>query len=144
MLVELPGRFQVLAGKPSIVLDVAHNPQAAGVLAENLSNMGYFPETWAVFGMLADKDVEGVVALLRDRIDHWLLTGLSGPRGLSAEALAGRLRDAGVTADLRCFERPAEAFAAARTSAGEGDRIVAFGSFLTVAGVLDAVRAARH
>ena len=144
MLVELPGRFQVLAGKPSIVLDVAHNPQAAGVLAENLSNMGYFPETWAVFGMLADKDVEGVVALLRDRIDHWMLAGLSGPRGLSAEALAGRLRDAGVTADLRCFVRPAEAFAAARTSAGEGDRIVAFGSFLTVAGVLGAVRAARH
>lgn len=144
MLVELPGRFQVLAGKPSVVLDVAHNPQAAGVLAENLSNMGYFPETWAVFGMLADKDVEGVVSLVRDKIDHWLLASLPGERGLSASTLAGRLAASGVGGDIRCFDRPSDAFAAARTSACEGDRIVAFGSFLTVADVLEAVHAARH
>lgn len=143
MLVELPGRFQVLAGRPSVVLDVAHNPQAAGVLAENLSNMGYFPETWAVFGMFADKDVEGVVALLRERVDHWLLAGLPGPRGLPAEALAERIRAAGVTGELRCFDRPSEAYAEARAGAGEGDRIVVFGSFLTVADVLGAVRASR-
>ena len=144
MLVELPGRFQVLAGKPSVVLDVAHNPQAAGVLAENLSNMGYFPETWAVFGMFADKDVEGVVSLIRDKIDHWLLASLPGARGLSAPALAERLSASGVGGDVRCFDRPSDAFEVARTSAGEGDRIVAFGSFLTVADVLEAVLAARH
>jgi len=144
MLVELPGRFQVLAGRPAVVLDVAHNPQAAGVLSENLSNMGFFPETWAVFGMLSDKDVEGVVRLIQDRIDHWLLTTLPGPRGLSAEALAERLRSVGVRGDVQCFTEPAEAFSVAQMSAGEGDRIVAFGSFLTVADVLGAVRAARH
>jgi len=144
MLVELPGRFQVLAGRPSVVLDVAHNPQAAGVLSENLSNMGFFPETWAVLGMLADKDVEGVVRLIQERVDHWLLAGLPGPRGLTAEALAARLRTVGVRGDVQCFERPAEAFSAAQKSAGEGDRIVIFGSFLTVADVLGAVRAARH
>ncbi|NMG74810.1 bifunctional tetrahydrofolate synthase/dihydrofolate synthase [Aromatoleum diolicum] len=144
MLVELPGRFQVLAGKPSVVLDVAHNPQAAGVLSENLSNMGFFPETWAVLGMLSDKDVEGVVRLIQERVDHWLLTGLPGPRGLTAEALADRLRSVGVRGDVQCFKRPAEAFSVAQESAGEGDRIVVFGSFLTVADVLDAVRAARH
>ena len=144
MHVELPGRFQVLTGRPTVVLDVAHNPQAAGVLADNLSNMGYFPETWAVFGMLADKDVESAVALLRDRIDHWLIAALPGPRGLAAPALAERVCAAGVTGDVRCFATPAEAFSAAGTSAGGDDRIVVFGSFLTVADVLDAVRTARR
>jgi len=143
MLVELPGRFQVLPGRPAVILDVAHNPQAAGVLAENLSNMGFHPETWAVFGMLADKDVEGVAQLMRGRVDHWLLAGLPGARGLSAEALAGRLRAAGVDGDLRCHSGPAEAFAVAKECAAEGDRIVAFGSFLTVADVLAAIRASR-
>ena len=143
MLVELPGRFQVLPGKPAVVLDVAHNPQAAGVLAENLSNMGFFPETWAVFGMLADKDIEGAVELMHGRVDHWLLAGLPGPRGLSAEALAGRLQAAGVDGALRCFASPAEAFAAAKECAAEGDRIVAFGSFLTVADVLASIKASR-
>jgi len=144
MLVDVPGRFQVLPGRPAVVLDVAHNPQAAGVLAENLGSMGFYPETWAVFGMLNDKDVEGVVGLIKGRIDHWLLTDLPGPRGLKAEALAERLRAAGVEADIRCFEAPADAFAAAQQAAGEGDRILAFGSFLTVADVLAAVKAARH
>lgn len=144
LLVQLPGRFQVLPGRPSVILDVAHNPQAAGVLAENLSNMGYFPETWAVFGMLADKDVEGVVGLMRGRVDHWLLAGLPGPRGLSAEALAERVRQAGVESELRCFQNPSAALAAAQEAVDEGDRIVAFGSFLTVADVLHSVRAGRR
>ena len=144
MLVDVPGRFQVLAGRPAVVLDVAHNPQAAGVLAENLGSMGFYAETYGVFGMLRDKDVEGVVALLRERVNHWLLADLPGARGLKAEDLALRLRAAGIAADIRCFPSPAEAFAAAQKSAGEGDRIVAFGSFLTVADVLAAVRAKRH
>lgn len=143
-LVEVPGRFQVLPGRPSIVLDVAHNPQAAGVLAENLGSMGFFPETWAVFGMLSDKDVEGVVERVRDRVDHWLLADLPGPRGLRAEQLRERLEALGVTADLRCFASPARAFVAARESLAEGDRIVAFGSFLTVGEVLAASRAVRQ
>ena len=144
MLVEVPGRFQVLPGRPAVVLDVAHNPQAAGVLAENLGSMGFHAETRAVLGMLGDKDVEGVVVRLKDRIDHWLLADLPGPRGLKAEELALRLHMAGVEAGIRCFPSPKDAYAAAQQEAGEGDRIVVFGSFLTVAEVLDAVRAGRH
>ena len=142
--VALPGRMQVIPGPVEIVLDVAHNPQAAGVLAENLGNMGFHPETWAVFGMLEDKDVEGVVALMKNRVDHWLLAALRAPRGLGAEALAGRMRAAGIEGDIRCHASPMEAYVAAQQGAQEGDRIVVFGSFLTVADVLAAIKAARH
>ena len=144
MLVDVPGRFQVLPGRPTVVLDVAHNPQAAGVLSENLAGMSFHPETTAVLGMFADKDVEGVVARLRDRVDHWCLADLPGPRGLSAEDLAVRVRAAEAKGEIACFKSPAEAFLAARQRVSEGDRIVVFGSFLTVADVLTTVRAERH
>jgi len=134
--VELPGRFQVLPGKPAIVLDVAHNTQAAGVLNENLSNMGFFPETWAVFGMLRDKDIASVVRLLRDRVDHWFCASLEGPRAANSEQLAEIVRAERPDADVRQFDSASQAFVAARDAAGEGDRIVAFGSFLTVADVM--------
>lgn len=145
MQVELPGRFQVLPGQPAVVLDVAHNPQAAGVLADNLSNMGFYPDTWAVCGMLADKDVEGVAARMAARVGRWLPCTLPGPRGLDAGTLAARLRAAGVEngAIVDGFTSPAAAFARARESAAPNDRIVAFGSFLTVAGVLAAMQGRR-
>jgi len=134
--VELTGRFQTLPGRPTVILDVAHNPQAAGVLAENLSNMGYAPETYAVVGMLADKDIEGSVRLLDRRVDHWIAVGLEGPRALSSEAMAERLRAAGVKGDVASASSPRLGLAAARERAEPDDRIIVFGSFLTVADVL--------
>ena len=136
--VELPGRFQVLPGRPAVILDVAHNPHAAAVLSENLSSMGFFPETHAVFGMLADKDIGGVCRVLHKRIDHWHLTPLPGPRGTSAEALEKIIRDSGAAGTVTRHASPRVAFAAARGKAGEGDRIVVFGSFMTVADVMAA------
>lgn len=143
MLVELPGRFQVLPGQPAVVLDVAHNPQAAGVLAENLSNMGFYPETWAVLGMLRDKDVEGVVGRLRGRVDHWHLADTPGPRGLTAQALAERMRAAGVEGEFACHPNPAAAYRAVRAKAAASDRIVVFGSFLSVSDVLADIQSGR-
>ncbi|MDX1375320.1 MAG: bifunctional tetrahydrofolate synthase/dihydrofolate synthase, partial [Burkholderiales bacterium] len=100
--VELAGRFQVLAGRPSIVLDVAHNPQAARTLAANLGAAGYAPRTIAVLGMLADKDIDGVVRALAPRVARWELASLPGARGARAEQLAAALARCGVRALQRC------------------------------------------
>jgi len=139
--VELPGRFQVLPGRPTIVLDVAHNPHGAHVLAAALGTMGFHPRTFAVFGMLADKDIEGVAAALVARIDRWYVAPLPAPRGASAARVATALAAAGVARDaVREHASIADAFAAARSDANETDRIAAFGSFLTVAAVLETAR----
>ncbi len=148
VLVDLPGRFQVLPGRPAVILDVAHNPHAAATLAQNLDNMGFHPYTYAVFGAMADKDIAGVLAQVKDKIDHWCLTDLPMARAATAEALAGVLRTAGIEdsgqpgaeRSVRCFASPADAYADAKGRAGENDRIAVFGSFLTVAGVLAADR----
>ena len=136
--VELSGRFQVLPGRPTVVLDVAHNPQAASVLSDNLGGMAFHSETWAVFGMLADKDVAGVVERVKGKIDHWLVSSLPGPRGMASGALAGLLERHGLCAEA-CFDSPADAYHAARDRSAENDRIIVFGSFLTVADVLHAI-----
>ena len=139
--VELAGRFQVLPGRPATVLDVAHNPQAARALAATLEAMGRFPRSFAVFGMLADKDVDGVIAALAPRIDVWHVATLPGPRGATGAHLALRLVAAGVAPDNVCvFGDIGEAWRAAAEAASEADRIAAFGSFLTVAAVLAAIR----
>ena len=137
---ELAGRFQVLPGKPAIVLDVGHNPQAVAVLAGNLSNMGFFDRTHAVVGMLADKDIAGALQPLKGRVDHWHVTTLPGPRGTTAEALADILRTSDLGGEIVCHPSPEAATAAAKGAAGESDRILIFGSFLTVAGALRVLR----
>lgn len=137
---ELPGRFQVVPGKPAIVLDVGHNPQAVRVLADNLSNMGFFDRTHAVLGMLADKDIAGALQPLRGRIDHWHLATLGGPRGTSAEQLANIVAAENLGGTVATYDSPGDALKGARGMAGESDRILAFGSFHTVAGALSVLR----
>jgi dihydrofolate synthase/folylpolyglutamate synthase len=144
VMVDLPGRFQVLPGRPTVILDVAHNPHAAATLAQNLGNMGFHPYTYAVFGAMADKDIKGVIAHLKDRVDHWCVTDLPIPRAATAAQLKQALLDAGIAPqnepDAECtiqvFDSPANAFLNAQKRAGENDRIIVFGSFLTVAGVM--------
>ena len=143
---SLPGRFQILPGQPTVILDVAHNPHAAAVLEKNLGNMGFHPYTYAVFGMLSDKDIDAVVKHMAPRIDHWFCAGLPGPRALSAEQLALKVQgsmagkqplgDPEVT--VSAHPSVAEALAAAHKLSKPDDRIIVFGSFLTVAGALQA------
>jgi len=90
--VSLPGRMQILPGLPVVVLDVAHNPHAAGALGQSLDAMQSFPATHAVVGMYADKDVENVIRRMASRITHWHCASLEGARGLSGEALAAMVR----------------------------------------------------
>ena len=134
--VEVSGRFQMLPGRPAIILDVAHNPQAARNLAANLADSGFAPETHAVFGALRDKDIAGVVGALAGRITRWHLATLGGARGTTAAELDAILTGAGITAPRDLHATPALAFEAARGQAGEADKIAVFGSFLTVAEVM--------
>ena len=149
-LVELPGRFQVLPGRPTTVLDVAHNPHAAAALAQNLGNMGFHRYTYAVFGIMADKDIEGVLAPMAGLIDHWCVADLPSPRSAKSAELAQQLaalKPAGAKEEdfsVTSFADPAAAFANAISRAGENDRIVVFGSFYTVAGVMAARKNSLH
>ncbi len=131
--VALPGRFQVLPGRPQVVLDVAHNPEAAAVLAANLGESGYAPETIAVLGMLKDKDIEGVVRAMAPRITRWHLATLPGPRGADASLLASVFLELKIQTPTAEHDSVAQALAVARKEAGENDKIIVFGSFLTVA-----------
>ncbi|WP_308925152.1 bifunctional tetrahydrofolate synthase/dihydrofolate synthase [Janthinobacterium sp. J1-1] len=148
--VELPGRFQVLPGRPSVILDVAHNPHAASALNQNLGNMSFHPYTYAVFGSMQDKDIDGVLAAMSEHVDHWCLAGLPSPRAATASELAAKvqimLEDKPDSGDhtVSVFDDPAQAFANAMSRAGENDRIVVFGSFLTVAGVMKARKSSLH
>ena len=138
---ELVGRFQVLPGKPAIVLDVGHNPQAITVLADNLADMGFFERTHAVVGMLNDKDIEGALMPLKGKVDYWYTATLTGVRGTNSETLAAIIERGQLGGEVICHASPAAATQVAKGRAAESDRIIVFGSFYTVAGALQALRA---
>jgi dihydrofolate synthase/folylpolyglutamate synthase len=138
LTVEIPGRFQVLPGSPTVILDVAHNPHAAAVLANNLEQMGFYPNTHAVFSMLRDKDVAAVIKQLGQRIAHWHLAPSQGPRGLSVVELQQHLTSVLAPKDpsFTAHNSVAQAYRSALDQAHADDRICVFGSFLTVAEVM--------
>lgn len=134
--VSLPGRCQVWPGRPEIVLDVAHNPQAVQALARNLAEMRPAARTWGICGMMADKDSEAVVSAMKAVIDDWLPCDLPTTRAAAAAQLAALIAKVGAGRTAGTFASPAAALEQARADAGADDRIVIFGSFLTVAGAL--------
>jgi len=130
--VQLAGRFQIVPGAPTLVLDVAHNPHAAATLAVNLDQMGFYPRTHAVFGAMRDKDIAGIVRPVASLVDTWYVSDLPTSRAARAQDIA---------ALLSCERKslhpdPAHALRAALDHADPADRIVVFGSFYTVGGVL--------
>jgi dihydrofolate synthase/folylpolyglutamate synthase len=148
--VELPGRFQVIAGQPALVLDVAHNPHAVAALAQNLDQMGFFPRTLAVFGAMRDKDIGAILTRMAPLVDAWHFTDLPAARAASATQLAESLATVSAVAPAATaatHANPRAALAAALAGADPADRIVVFGSFYTVGGVLEhglPQRAGRH
>ena len=137
-MVELTGRFQIVPGEPVLVLDVAHNPHSVAALAANLDAMGFYPTTHAVFGAMADKDLDSMLKKLLPLVDAWYFTDLPLPRASSAQQLASDWAALNTRKDVRSsvHETPQKALDAAILAAGPTDRILVFGSFYTVGGVL--------
>ena len=137
-LVELPGRFQIVPGQPTLVLDVAHNPHSVAALAENLDAMGYFACTHAVFGAMADKDLAAMFTRIGPLVDKWYFTDLPTPRAASGAALLTVWQAVNSRADTTAIvcDSPGTALQTAVKAANPTDRIVVFGSFYTVGGIL--------
>ena len=138
-LVDLPGRFQVVPGQPALVLDVAHNPHSVAALALNLDAMGFYPTTHAVFGAMADKDLAPMLHRMDPLVDRWYFADLPTPRAASGAALqaAWQALTQRKDASSAVFSQPLDALHAAAAKAQAADRIVVFGSFYTVGGVLE-------
>ena len=137
-MVELPGRFQIIPGQPTLVLDVAHNPHSVAALTANLDAMGFYPRTHAVFGAMADKDLQPMLTRIQPLIDRWYFTDLPTPRAASAQSLQAAWQTLNRRTDVQVatLSSPSEALRAALSAADPADRIVVFGSFYTVGGVL--------
>lgn len=143
-MLDLPGRFQIVPGQPTLVLDVAHNPHAVAALAQSLDRMGFHPRTHAVFGVMHDKDITAIFQRMAPMVDTWCLTDLPTARAATAaqlrslfESLVPSLKKPGVEAvAVSVHGDPQAALVHALTRADPADRIVVFGSFLTVGGVL--------
>ena len=138
-LVDLPGRFQVVPGQPALVLDVAHNPHSVAALALNLDAMGFYPTTHAVFGAMADKDLTPMLHRMDPLVDRWYFADLPTPRAASGAALQAAWQAVTKRTDAvsAVFSTPLDALHAAAAKAQAADRIVVFGSFYTVGGVLE-------
>ena len=141
-MVDLPGRFQIVPGQPTLVLDVAHNPHSVAALTANLDAMGYYPVTHAVFGAMADKDLAPMLGKIAPLVDRWYFTSLPTPRALSGAELQQKWNAVHMVAGGRkdvnssVYPDPLVALQAAVEAADPADRIVVFGSFYTVGGVL--------
>lgn len=131
--VKLTGRFQVLPGRVTQILDVAHNPEAARILHQNLQLHACSGRTYAVVAMLKDKDVESVIGVLSEDIDVWYVAGLAVNRGMDAKELAARIRAICAECSVVEFEDVEQAKNKALQDTRDGDRLLIFGSFYTVA-----------
>jgi dihydrofolate synthase/folylpolyglutamate synthase len=137
-MVELPGRFQIVPGQPVLVLDVAHNPHSVAALAVNLDAMGFYPTTHAVLGAMADKDLLPMFQRINPLVDRWYFTDLPLPRAARATDLQQIWHGQNARTDTASsvHTEPMQALSAAIAAADPADRIIVFGSFHTVGGVL--------
>lgn len=130
--VSLPGRFQVYEAEVPIILDVAHNRQAAEVLAKNLADHETRGDTHMIIGMLKDKNHQMVIEALSMVVDHWYVVSLEHDRGTEGQVLIDILEKIGITNIAGKFATIDAALESACTQTHVGDRVVVTGSFLTV------------
>jgi dihydrofolate synthase / folylpolyglutamate synthase len=142
LTVRLHGRYQYLSFKPDVILDVAHNPHAAKSLAENLKNTVTQGKTIAVFAMLADKDIAGVIKAIASQVDQWYVSGIAHVRGADGETIQQLVHAQLPNAAIRLFDGVENAYDQACIDANENDRIIILGSFFTVAEVMRALQTA--
>jgi dihydrofolate synthase/folylpolyglutamate synthase len=132
----LRGRFEIVPGEVEWIFDVAHNPAAAATLSVALAARERRGRTFAVVGILSDKDAVGIVSALDPLIDHWIAADLPGPRGMTGAQLA-KLCSQHTRASWETAKDVIQACERARGLAGAGDRVVVFGSFHTVGPALE-------
>ncbi len=134
--VKLAGRFQSFATTPPVILDVAHNPHAAQALAASLHSSRIAGRTLAVFSMLADKDIAGVIKAIGNEINSWYVANIANVRGAPAGQLADVIRLEHPESTIAAFDSVTDAYHQACLEAHENDRIVVMGSFFTVAEIM--------
>lgn len=134
--VALNGRFQLCRQQPQVILDVAHNPHAAWALASNLAQHPVAGRTLAVFSMLADKDIPGVVQATASYINAWYIAKVAHGRGAGAAQLRECVLAQEASSTVSIHADVSAAYRQACNDAGENDRIIVFGSFFTVADIM--------
>ena len=132
----LPGRFQVVKLNPSLILDVAHNPQAAQSLSRNLKAHAVSGKTIAIFSILRDKDIWGVIEALSNDIDSWYIAKIQNERAADIEMMSQAIREVNSSSHLVSFKNIQEAYQFASKEVTRNDRIIIFGSFYTVADIM--------
>ena len=134
--INLPGRFQRIQGPCEVILDVAHNLDSAKVLVKNLNELEPATKTIAVFAVLADKDICGIIECVEGVFDEWHISQLKSERSLEKGKLKEHLENCCHNCLIYAHDSISAAYHAAKNKVDESMRIVVFGSFLTVAEAL--------
>ena len=132
----LPGRFQEVKTNPSLILDVAHNPHAARSLSDNLRAHSASGKTIAIFSILRDKDILGVVEAVSLDIDAWYIAEIQNERAANIDTISNAIQKVNPSAHIVPFKNIQEAYQFASNEVARNDRIIAFGSFFTVADIM--------
>ncbi|MFW2374495.1 MAG: bifunctional tetrahydrofolate synthase/dihydrofolate synthase [Gammaproteobacteria bacterium] len=135
--IELAGRCQTIQKRPQVIVDVAHNPEAAEALTEALSGLEHHGRTLAVVAMLGDKAAAEVVAKMFSVVDQWFTAGLTVCRGLDADSMAKAVNSQLPDGTLSAGKTVAESCERALSMMDEDDRLIVFGSFYTVVEATD-------
>lgn len=130
---SLVGRFQVIPGLPQIILDTAHNIQAVEVMWQNVLKLQFAKHNYALFAIANDKNWQVIIEQQAKNYDHWFLSRLGSERSANPEDVLQKLLDCGVnSAKISISNNVTEAFLSTYNQLKQEDRLVCFGSFLTV------------